>query len=105
MRWAMTCRRCWSPLCAPAPTPGCKAAPSTASCSRSDHPPAGGTPMNANLPTGFDDFRQNYEQGHGRLLWLRGVADLETPVAAFLKLAHGKPFSFPLESGEGGAAR
>ena len=61
--------------------------------------------MNANLPTGFDDFRQNYEQGHGRLLWLRGVADLETPVAAFLKLAHGKPNSFLLESVEGGAAR
>jgi anthranilate synthase component I len=61
--------------------------------------------MNVNQPTGFDDFRQNYEQGHGRLLWLRGVADLETPVAAFLKLAHGKPFSFLLESVEGGAAR
>jgi anthranilate synthase component 1 len=34
-----------------------------------------------------------------------GVADLETPVAAFLKLAHGQPNSFLLESIEGGSAR
>ncbi len=38
-------------------------------------------------------------------MWWRGVADLETPVAAFLKLAHGRPNSFLLESIEGGAAR
>jgi anthranilate synthase component 1 len=34
-----------------------------------------------------------------------GVADLETPVAAFLKLAHGQANSFLLESIEGGSAR
>ncbi len=34
-----------------------------------------------------------------------GVSDLETPVAAFLKLAHGQPNSFLLESIEGGTAR
>jgi anthranilate synthase component I len=34
-----------------------------------------------------------------------GVSDLETPVAAFLKLAHGHPNSFLLESIEGGMAR
>ncbi len=33
------------------------------------------------------------------------MADLQTPVAAFLKLAHGQPNSFLLESVEGGAAR
>jgi anthranilate synthase component 1 len=33
------------------------------------------------------------------------VADLDTPVAAFLKLAHGKPNTFLLESIEGGASR
>ncbi len=33
------------------------------------------------------------------------VADLQTPVAAFLKLAHGQPNSFLLESVEGGASR
>ncbi len=40
-----------------------------------------------------------------RLAWWTGVADLETPVAAFLKLAHGQPNSFLLESIEGGQAR
>jgi anthranilate synthase component 1 len=38
-------------------------------------------------------------------VWRRGVADLETPVAAFLKLAHGRPNTFLLESVEGGATR
>jgi anthranilate synthase component 1 len=33
------------------------------------------------------------------------VADLETPVSAFLKIAQGKPMSFLLESVEGGAVR
>ncbi len=61
--------------------------------------------MNASPPPGFAEFRADYEQGIGRLLWSRGVADLETPVAAFLKLAHGKPNTFLLESVEGGASR
>ncbi len=53
----------------------------------------------------FADFRADYEAGRARLLWHRDVADLETPVAAFLKLAHGKPNTFLLESVEGGASR
>ena len=61
--------------------------------------------MNASPPPGFAAFREDYEQGRGRLLWQRGVADLETPVAVFLKLAHGKPNTFLLESVEGGASR
>ena len=61
--------------------------------------------MSAAPPPGFAEFRADYEQGRGRLLWTRGVADLETPVAAFLKLAHGKPNTFLLESVEGGASR
>jgi anthranilate synthase component 1 len=40
-----------------------------------------------------------------RIATWTGVSDLETPVAAFLKLAHGQPNSFLLESIEGGAAR
>jgi anthranilate synthase component 1 len=40
-----------------------------------------------------------------RIAWWEGVADLETPVGAFLKLAHGQPNAFLLESIEGGAAR
>jgi anthranilate synthase component 1 len=36
--------------------------------------------------------------------WI-GVSDLETPVGAYLKLAHGQPNTFLLESIEGGSAR
>src|SRR5271168_4209422 len=65
--------------------------------------------MNVSLtgaaPLGFAAFRTAYEAGRGSLVWRKTVADLETPVAAFLKLAHGKPNSFLLESVEGGAAR
>ena len=39
------------------------------------------------------------------MVWTTLVADLETPVSAFLKLAGGKPMSFLLESVEGGAVR
>ena len=39
------------------------------------------------------------------MVWTVGVADLETPVGAFLKLAHGQPNAFLLESIEGGTAR
>ena len=61
--------------------------------------------MNVAVPPGFAAFRSAYKYGRGALVWRRGVADLQTPVAAFLKLAHGKPNSFLLESVEGGAAR
>lgn len=61
--------------------------------------------MNATLPPGYAAFRSAYEAGRGSLVWRRGVADLETPVAAFLKLAQGRPNAFLLESVEGGAAR
>ena len=61
--------------------------------------------MNVTVPPGFAGFRAAYDAGRGTLVWRRGVADLETPVAAFLKLAHGRPNSFLLESVEGGAAR
>jgi len=57
--------------------------------------------MNVSVSPGFAAFSAAYEQGRGSLVWRRGVADLETPVAAFLKLAHGQPYSFLLESVEG----
>ena len=50
-------------------------------------------------------FYTAYEAGRGTLVWTTGVADLETPVGAYLKLATGRPLSFLLESIEGGAAR
>ncbi len=54
---------------------------------------------------GFGAFRDAYEGQGGALAWVAGVADLQTPVAAFLKLAHGQPNSLLLESVEGGSAR
>ncbi|MEA2789887.1 MAG: anthranilate synthase component, partial [Acetobacteraceae bacterium] len=61
--------------------------------------------MNVSVIPGFAAFRLAYDSGRGSLVWRKTVADLETPVAAFLKLAHGQPNSFLLESVEGGAAR
>jgi anthranilate synthase component 1 len=61
--------------------------------------------MNVAVPPGFAAFRAAYDAGRGSLVWRRSVADLETPVAAYLKLAHAKPNTFLLESIEGGAAR
>ncbi|MEI7712590.1 MAG: anthranilate synthase component I [Rhodospirillales bacterium] len=61
--------------------------------------------MNVSVPPGFAAFRAAYEDGRGSLVWRKGVSDLDTPVAAFLKLAHGQPNSFLLESVEGGAKR
>jgi anthranilate synthase component 1 len=61
--------------------------------------------MNVAVPPGFAAFRSAYDAGRGTLVWWRGVADLQTPVAAFLKLAARQPNAFLLESVEGGAAR
>ena len=50
-------------------------------------------------------FAECYARGEPQVVWTTLVADLETPVSAFLKLGEGKPNSFLLESVEGGAAR
>src|SRR6188474_458253 len=50
-------------------------------------------------------FSRNYERGEAQVVWTTLVADLETPVSAFLKIAGGRPMSFLLESVEGGAVR
>jgi len=50
-------------------------------------------------------FTQHYERGEPQVVWTTLVADLETPVSAFLKIAGGRPMSFLLESVEGGAVR
>ena len=54
---------------------------------------------------GLDDVRRRYDQGRGTLVWRTQVADLQTPVAAYLKLAAGRAHAFLLESIEGGTAR
>jgi anthranilate synthase component 1 len=50
-------------------------------------------------------FTERYLDGEPQLVWTTLVADLETPVSAFLKIARGRPMSFLLESVEGGAVR
>jgi anthranilate synthase component 1 len=51
------------------------------------------------------DFTKRYARGEAQVVWTTLVADLETPVSAFLKIAGGRPMSFLLESVEGGAVR
>jgi anthranilate synthase component 1 len=52
-----------------------------------------------------DAFAARYARGEPQVVWTTLVADLETPVSTFLKVAGGKPMSFLLESVEGGAVR
>ena len=52
-----------------------------------------------------DAFTSRYQRGEPQLVWATLVADLETPVSAFLKIAGGKPMTFLFESVEGGAVR
>jgi anthranilate synthase component 1 len=51
-----------------------------------------------------DVFAARYARGEAQVVWTTLVADLETPVSAFLKLG-GEKQSFLLESVEGGASR
>ena len=53
----------------------------------------------------FETFQETYAAGRSQVLWTSLVADLETPVSAFMKLAEERPNSFLLESVEGGAIR
>src|SRR5919197_5443867 len=50
-------------------------------------------------------FAKRYARGEAQVVWTTLVADLETPVSAFLKIGGGRPMSFLLESVEGGAVR
>src|SRR5215469_11537609 len=50
-------------------------------------------------------FAARYAGGVPQVVWTTLVADLETPVSAFLKIAGCRPMSFLLESVEGGAVR
>src|SRR3546814_13117697 len=53
----------------------------------------------------YASFAQRYMAGEAQVLSTQLVADLETPVSAFLKLADSRPWSCLLESVEGGAVR
>ena len=52
-----------------------------------------------------EDFQSVYDAGRGQVVYTEIVADLETPVSAFMKLTDGRPNCFLLESVEGGAIR
>ncbi|WP_127143627.1 anthranilate synthase component I [Pelagibacterium montanilacus] len=53
----------------------------------------------------FETFASAYDAGEGQIVYRRVVADLETPVGTYLKLAEGRTHTFLLESVEGGATR
>src|SRR6185436_3228919 len=57
------------------------------------------------ISPGFSAFTSEYENGRPQAVFVRLVADLETPVSVFLKLAEGKDNAFLLESVQGGEAR
>ncbi|MEZ5756792.1 MAG: anthranilate synthase component I [Emcibacteraceae bacterium] len=51
------------------------------------------------------DFIKSYNAGKAQVLWTTLVADLETSVSAYLKLARNEEYTSLLESVEGGAIR
>ncbi len=53
----------------------------------------------------FASFARAYDEGRAQVLHARHVADLETPVSAFLKLGEGRENAFLLESVQGGETR
>src|SRR5258706_7336461 len=57
------------------------------------------------IAPGFPAFASAYEAGKAQALYVRLIADLETPVSAFLKLAEGSDNAFLLESVQGGETR
>ena len=53
----------------------------------------------------FDRFAKGYDAGRAQIVFQRVVADLETPVGAYLKLAEGRQNTFLLESVQDGATK
>lgn len=61
--------------------------------------------MSAGQSPDYASFEAALAAGTGQVLWRERVADLDTPVGAYLKLVQGQPHAFLFESVEGGAAR
>jgi len=57
------------------------------------------------LEPDFPAFEATYDRGAPQIVWTRLIDDLETPVSAYLKIGHGRPYAFLFESVEGGAWR
>ena len=53
----------------------------------------------------YTAFANTYGAGHAQVVWTRLIADLETPVSAYIKLARDGAMSFLFESVESGAVR
>lgn len=53
----------------------------------------------------FASFARGYDAGRAQAVYTRLIADLETPVSAFLKLAEGRDNAFLMESVQGGETR
>src|SRR5579871_79592 len=53
----------------------------------------------------FPAFAAAHREGRGQIVYARLIADLETPVSAYLKLAEGRENAFLLESVQGGETR
>ncbi|HEY5347538.1 MAG TPA: hypothetical protein VIJ72_05055, partial [Rhizomicrobium sp.] len=53
----------------------------------------------------YKDFARAYEDGRAQVLFIRRIADLETPVSAFLKLGGGRDNAFLFESVQDGETR
>src|SRR5688572_2500205 len=53
----------------------------------------------------FGPFAEAYAAGRAQIVFRRVVADLETPIGAYLKLAEGRRNTFLLESVQDGATR
>ena len=53
----------------------------------------------------FDRFAKAYDAGRAQIVFRRVVADLETPIGAYLKLSEGRHNTFLLESVQDGATK
>src|SRR6187549_3292401 len=53
----------------------------------------------------FDRFAKGYNAGRAQIVFQRIVADLETPIGAYLKLSEGRHNTFLLESVQDGATK
>jgi anthranilate synthase component 1 len=53
----------------------------------------------------FLRFQEQYNAGKSQIVWRRIVADLETPIGTYLKLAQGRKNTYLLESVQDGAVR
>lgn len=53
----------------------------------------------------LSEFKAEQATGKPQLVYARLINDIDTPVSAYLKIAHNKPYSFLLESVQGGEQR